>query len=191
MKSVFTNSQQRLAGATLVGRLTSEGYGSEEFKEVRCVLKSVAKLAGRHNWLFRVGLESGGMESVVPLRGQVQWAGSIPVVILTDVVLPRGGIVSAKVLVDTEHDAFSGVWSSSQTHGHLSGRIDEAPTPTHPRRYVIERSSEFVREWWTGQRWTEDYAEAKWYQGEPDASKESDEEEARSCFYPSGEVEPG
>jgi hypothetical protein len=191
VESLFANFQKHLAGATLVGHRTSEGYGSAEFGGVRCMLKSVAKLAGTHNWLFRVGLESGGVESVFPLRGEVQWAGSIPVVVLTDVMLPRGGIVSAKVLIDKEHDAFSGVWSSNQTHGHLFGRIEEAPTPTHSQRFVIERSSEFLREWWTGERWTEDYAQAKWYQREPDASRESHDEEARSCFYPSGEVESG
>jgi hypothetical protein len=106
-------------------------------------------------------------------------------------MLPRGGIVSAKVLVDMEHDAFSGVWSSNETHGHLLGRIEGAPTPAQSQRYVIERSSESLREWWTGKRWTENYAQAKWYEIEPDASQESHDEEARACFYPSGEIEPG
>src|SRR5271154_4454807 len=95
---LITDFQRHLAGAMLVGHLASEDSGSAEFGGVRCVLKSVAKLAGTPNWLFHAGLESGGVESFFPVRGEVYWAGSIPVVVLKDVMLPRGGIVSAKVL---------------------------------------------------------------------------------------------
>jgi hypothetical protein len=179
IESLFTNFQQHLAGATLVGHLASEDFGGAEFGGARCMLESVAKLAGTPNWLFHAGLESGGIESVFPVRCEVYWAGSIPVVVLKDVMFSRGGIVSAKVLVDMEHDAFSGVWSRNETHGHLMGRIEEAPTSTGPQRYVIERSSESLREWWTGTRWAEDRAQVKWYQSQPDASKESQDEEAR------------
>ena len=38
-------------------------------------------------------------------------------------------------------------------------------------QYVIERTSEMRREWWTGSDWTEDENRAKWYDSEPHAQK--------------------
>lgn len=57
--------------------------------------------------------------------------------------------------------------------------------------YVIERCSENLREWGTGTEWSEDDRAAKWYEHEPDAPRETDDEQARTVHYPSGEVEAG
>jgi hypothetical protein len=56
------------------------------------------------------------------------------------------------------------------------------------REYVIERSSEMRREWWTGAVWSEDENQARWYDSEPDAAKETDDENAHSVHYESGIV---
>jgi hypothetical protein len=37
------------------------------------------------------------------------------------------------------------------------------------REFVIERTNEMKREWWTGSNWTENEHEARWYPEEPDA----------------------
>jgi hypothetical protein len=63
--------------------------------------------------------------------------------------------------------------------------VDEA------RQYVIERSSEFLREWWTGSSWSDDYRKARWYAHEPDAPRETSEENAKAVRYPEGVVGPG
>lgn len=67
----------------------------------------------------------------------------------------------------------------------MANRINDAP------QWVIERTSEFIREWWDGTGWTEDYRRAKWYPAEPDAAALTDEEEARAVNYESQEIPPG
>lgn len=55
-------------------------------------------------------------------------------------------------------------------------------------QYVIERTSEMRREWWTGSDWTEDENRAKWYDSEPHAPKETGDENARAVHYETGIV---
>jgi hypothetical protein len=55
-------------------------------------------------------------------------------------------------------------------------------------QYVIERTSEMRREWWTGANWTEHEKRARWYDSEPDAAKETDDENARAVHYETGVV---
>lgn len=57
--------------------------------------------------------------------------------------------------------------------------------------YVIERSGEVLREWWTGTNWSDDYREAQWYAKEPDAPRETGDEGAHSMYYAQGVVEAG
>ncbi len=40
------------------------------------------------------------------------------------------------------------------------------------REFVIERTNEMKREWWTGTQWSDDETEARWYSDEPDAPEE-------------------
>ena len=49
--------------------------------------------------------------------------------------------------------------------------------------FVIERTNEMKREWWTGSAWTEDENQASWYDGEPDAPEETGDENARAVPY--------
>lgn len=44
--------------------------------------------------------------------------------------------------------------------------------------YIIQRSSETVREWWTGREWSEDLQRARQYDREPDACVEAQDEMA-------------
>lgn len=56
------------------------------------------------------------------------------------------------------------------------------------REYVIERSNEMRREWWTGTDWSDDENLAKWYDAEPDAPHETGDENARALHYETGVV---
>ena len=63
-----------------------------------------------------------------------------------------------------------------------------SPRKAVMHQYVIERTSETRREWWTGTAWSDDENGAKWYDSEPDASKETDDENAHSVHYETGSV---
>jgi hypothetical protein len=54
------------------------------------------------------------------------------------------------------------------------------------REFVIERTNEMKREWWTGAEWSEDESEARWYPSEPDAPQETQDENARAVRHAAG-----
>jgi hypothetical protein len=56
------------------------------------------------------------------------------------------------------------------------------------KEFVIERTNEMKREWWTGSDWSEDENQARWYDAEPDAPQETDDENARAIHYETGVV---
>lgn len=47
-------------------------------------------------------------------------------------------------------------------------------------KYVIQRTSETTREWWTGTDWTEDITAAMQYDEKPDVSVEAMDESAKA-----------
>jgi hypothetical protein len=57
------------------------------------------------------------------------------------------------------------------------------------REFVIERTNEMKREWWTGTEWSEDEAEAHWYSIEPDAPQETQDENARAVRHAAGVID--
>jgi len=56
------------------------------------------------------------------------------------------------------------------------------------KEFVIERTNEMRREWWTGTAWSEDENLAKWYDAEPHAPTETGDENARALHYETGIV---
>ena len=57
--------------------------------------------------------------------------------------------------------------------------------------WVIEHTSEFIRRWWTGNKWSEDYRKAKWYERNPEAARQTMEEEADAVYYETREMKSG
>lgn len=191
MKPLIHTLQHKLSGATLSGHITSNSGTSIDTKEFRCHVKGAAKTADRDSWGFRTEVDFELTTFDLRLTSEVKWIGSMPMIHIDDVQLPEGRTLSAHVIIDFHHDLFAGTWCLGEAAGCVFGTIAEAETPSHPRRYVIERSSECLREWWTGTDWSDDYTTAKWYENKPDAGHESEDEEARPCYYPSGQVEAG
>ena len=57
------------------------------------------------------------------------------------------------------------------------------------REFVIERTNEMKRGWWTGAGWSEDESEARWYSDEPDAPQETQDENARAVRHGTGVID--
>jgi len=51
------------------------------------------------------------------------------------------------------------------------------------RLYVICRSSESRYEWWTGSVWSEDEADAQFYEAEPHAGEVTGDEDAKAVEF--------
>ncbi|HET6326540.1 MAG TPA: hypothetical protein VFG04_17825 [Planctomycetaceae bacterium] len=56
------------------------------------------------------------------------------------------------------------------------------------REFVIERTNEMKREWWTGTTWSESETDARWYSSEPDAPEETQDENARAVHHAAGVI---
>lgn len=56
------------------------------------------------------------------------------------------------------------------------------------KEFVIERTNEMRREWWTGSEWSDDEKQACWYRTEPDAPKITEDENARAVRYETGAI---
>jgi hypothetical protein len=70
--------------------------------------------------------------------------------------------------------------SASAQHGERGARM---------REFVIERTNETKREWWTGSAWSEDDRQARWYATEPDAPEVTQDENARAVRHPAGVID--
>ncbi|HXY33235.1 MAG TPA: hypothetical protein VEI07_03345 [Planctomycetaceae bacterium] len=57
------------------------------------------------------------------------------------------------------------------------------------REFVIERTNEMKREYWTGTDWSEDETDARWYSDEPDAPQITQDENARAVRHAEGVID--
>lgn len=59
-----------------------------------------------------------------------------------------------------------------------------------PKKYVIQRSSETLCEWWTGTEWSQDWSRAACYDEKPDTSIETGSESAKAMLVKDANVTP-
>lgn len=186
--SLFHESLTRLlSGATLTGFLSPSD--DQNPKAVSVLVKQLEKSGSSHQWQFQLLMTPGGNGQACSIIADVHWAGSTPVVSLHDVEIPDVGLINGKVLI--HNGLFAGTWVYEGAKGQAWGEIVSPTTPPPPKQFVIERSSEFLREWWTGTDWSNDYAQATWYEHEPDGPRVTADEAAHSVFYPDGKMDAG
>ena len=63
----------------------------------------------------------------------------------------------------------------------VSGSDDLEQEPMEPQ-FVIQRTSETVREWWTGSQWSSELSDARRYVEKPDASVVAGDEMAKALL---------
>ncbi len=188
MSQFHTSLKRLLSGATLSGFLSAEG--SPEPRPVTLDIKRLDKSRGPHDWQLHVAIQAVENTVECDLAVDVQWAGSTPVISLHEASIPGVGTVNAKILIN--NCLFAGTWVHEGIRGEVWGEVwPLAEAVSRKERFVIERSSEFLREWWTGSEWSEAAETAHWYKHEPDGPRITGDEGAHAVCYPSGEVEPG
>jgi len=94
-----------------------------EARAEKYVVRSAHKAEGDW-WVITARVQYDQIDVDIPIRLQVFWADETPVITLKELMIPRIGRYSARVLV---HDGFySGVWSGHGVGGVLSGQIRKA-----------------------------------------------------------------
>lgn len=122
-EELFKLFEQKLSGVKLVGRFTILGKEDGPLPKEEYTIKSVKKLPEGDYWLFDTRVKYGDKDSSLPLPLEVKWAGTTPVITLTDFTIPGMGTFSSRVVI--YKNKYSGTWTHGKVGGHLFGVIEK------------------------------------------------------------------
>jgi len=148
---LFKRFEETLDNVKFVGKFTILGRDDGPLRKEEYTISRVEKQPDGDYWLFHTRIKYGENDLQVPLRLEVKWAGTTPVITLTDFIIPALGTFSARVVI--HHGKYAGTWSHGEVGGHLFGTIEkiaadqeadktkpeeadkptDSPTPTKPR----------------------------------------------------------
>lgn len=122
-QQLYTQLEESLSGATLVGRFAITGEDSGELNEERYELKNVEHITG-DQWLFHAGIRYGEHDVVIPLTVPVKWADDTPVISIDKMMIPGLGTYTARVMIYEDH--YVGFWSGGDHGGHMFGLVERS-----------------------------------------------------------------
>ena len=118
--------EKKLTNVQFKGNFTVLGRDPQgDLPKETYTIKSVKKLPEGEYWLFTARVQYGGKDITVPMPLQVQWAGTTPVITLTNANIPGLGTFSSRVVI--YKGKYAGTWSHGEVGGHLFGTIEPAP----------------------------------------------------------------
>ena len=128
---------ETLDGARLVGQFTVVGTdGAARSPQAEQYAVSRLERDGDGRWVFNVSMSYGTQQHTMPVPVAIEWAGSTPMITMTEQTVPGLGTFTARVLL---YDGlYAGTWKHGQFGGHMFGRIEPAgtapppPSPTVP-----------------------------------------------------------
>jgi hypothetical protein len=125
MNDLEKQFEQRMSGATLVGRFSVDGKEDQLPKEDRYVIKKVTKI-GNDLWIFSAQIGKGKLP--IPIPVPVKWAGDTPVISVTKLSIPGGGTYTARVVI--YGDRYAGTWDAGDHGGQMWGRVERPASTT-------------------------------------------------------------
>lgn len=112
---------REMTGAVLSGTFTLDEKGKEgRLITEKYTISKVAKMTGP-SWVITARIAYGSKDVLVPVPVQVNWAGDTPVVMLTDMNIPKLGTYTARVLFYRGH--YAGTWSGGDHGGKMFGTV--------------------------------------------------------------------
>jgi hypothetical protein len=115
--------EQKMSGVKLVGRFTILGKEDADLPREEYTINSVKKLPDGDYWLFNARIQYGDKDHEFSLPLEVKWAGTTPVITLTDFTIPAMGTFSSRVII--YQNKYSGTWTHGKVGGHLFGVIEK------------------------------------------------------------------
>lgn len=111
-----------LNNVELVGLFTLDGKPMTDLKEEKYEIRKIEKIEGDDDlWSLESRINYGKHDVTVPIVVTIKWAGSTPVIVMDQLLIPGLGTFSARVVF---HDnKYSGTWTHGDKGGHLFGRI--------------------------------------------------------------------
>ena len=122
-EKLFQLFEKTLTDVKFVGRFTILGKDDGPLRKEEYTIRSVKKLPKGDYWLFNTRIKYGQNDLQVPLPLEVKWAGTTPVITLTDFTVPGLGTFSARVVI--YRNKYAGTWSHGDVGGHLFGTIEK------------------------------------------------------------------
>jgi hypothetical protein len=110
----------QLTGAIFEGQFTVDGKAGKPPAAEKYTITRAVKLAG-DSWLIETRIEYGGKDVTVPITLDILWAGDTPVITLTELMIPKLGTFSSRVVI--HGDRYAGTWQHDAVGGHLFGKI--------------------------------------------------------------------
>ncbi len=111
------------SGAILKGSFTTDGKPLTELKPDGYEIKKVHKLKPDGDlWAIHASIQYDGRNMVIPVPVHVLWAGSTPVIVLDDMMVPGYGKFSARIVFHGTR--YAGTWQHDAEGGHLFGTIE-------------------------------------------------------------------
>ncbi len=122
-EALFKHFEKTLSGVKLVGRFTILGNDDGPLRREGYTIESVEKLPEGDYWLFKARIKYGDNDVTVPLPLEVKWAGTTPIITLTDFTIPGLGTFSSRVVIYNKK--YAGTWTHGKVGGHLFGVIEK------------------------------------------------------------------
>jgi hypothetical protein len=113
--------EKKMTNVKFTGNFTVLGKQQDNLPKESYTIVSVKKLAEGELWLFTARVQFGGRDVTLPMPLQVQWAGTTPVITLTNVLIPGLGTFSSRVVI--YKNKYAGTWTHGDVGGHLFGTI--------------------------------------------------------------------
>jgi hypothetical protein len=115
---------ESLRDVALVGTFTVDGQDRTP-REDRYEISSVEKV-GDNLWRFNASMQCCGVNGEIPIVIPVQFAGDLPVIMMTDTNIPGVGTFTVRLFFSG--DRYAGTWQHGAVGGHMSGRIEKRTT---------------------------------------------------------------
>jgi len=113
--------EKKMTNVKFTGNFTVLGKQQDNLPKESYTIVSVKKLTAGELWLFTARVQFGGRDVTLPMPLQVQWAGTTPVITLTNVLIPGLGTFSSRVVI--YKNKYAGTWTHGDVGGHLFGTI--------------------------------------------------------------------
>ena len=121
MKALWDKFQTGLSESKFVGRFTVAGQEDQLPKSEEYTISQVKKLDEGDWWEITARIRYGDHDLTLPMRMEVKWAGTTPVITVDRLFIPTLGTFDARVLL--RGDQYAGTWAHDDVGGHLFGKI--------------------------------------------------------------------
>lgn len=187
MKDIYRRLEQLLTGAELKGGIAEACDDGLQVRQFSCTVGTFKPVTGQHMWQLGLAVSPGPGEQDFLIRSDLSVIEHLPALHGT-VDLEGIGPCSYRAFVSG--NSIAGVWNCGERAGQLFATVCPHTSASAPERhYTIERASECMHDWWTGDGWSDDFHKAKWYERRPDNGAETGDEGAFSVHYASGHYE--